>query len=283
MASPKENRRKIGRPDSRLDRVMVAQGLAPTRTKAQALIMAGHVRVNDTVVTKAGTAVKEDDRLTVQGILNPYASRGGLKLEGALKAFALDPQGWNIVDVGASTGGFTDCWLQHGANHVWAVDVGYGQLDWRLRNDPRVTVLERTNARWLTRQDLSSPELLDAASIDASFIGMALLLQPLLSILKSGGLVVGLVKPQFEAGRTKVGKGGVVRDPAVHEEVLTRFAAQVETAGYALLGLAPSPIRGPEGNIEFLSLLAVGTPPYAVIAPNISQVVELAWGGGEAL
>ncbi|PSR36592.1 MAG: TlyA family rRNA (cytidine-2'-O)-methyltransferase [Sulfobacillus thermosulfidooxidans] len=281
MASSKEDRRKVGHGDSRLDRVVVERGLAPTRTQAQALVMAGQVRVNGSVMTKAGHLVKADDQLAVDGMAHPYVSRGGLKLEEALKVFDIQPDGWDVVDVGASTGGFTDCWLKHGARHVWAVDVGYGQLDWRLRTDPRVTVLERTNARWLTADMLPGVDRVDAASIDASFIGIALLLKPLLSIVKPSGRVVGLVKPQFEAGREHVGKNGVVRDRRVHEAVLSRFVEQAKEQGWTVLGLAPSPIRGPEGNIEFLSLLAGQAPGDAVYVPPISHIVDQAWEGDE--
>ncbi len=271
------------RQSSRLDVEVVSRGLAASRSKAQAMIMAGQILVNGTRITKAGSPVQASDQLRIQGGVNPYASRGGLKLEGALKAFDLDPSGWDVVDVGASTGGFTDCWLQHGARHVWSVDVGYGQLDWKLRTDSRVSVHERTNARWLSTDMLGCETPPDAASIDASFIGIALLLKPLLTILKTGGLVVGLVKPQFEAGPAHVGKHGVVRDRHVHEDVLARFADEVRQMGYSLCGLDASPIRGPEGNIEFLSLLSTQSGLGADDKINIKRVVDEAWDREERL
>jgi 23S rRNA (cytidine1920-2'-O)/16S rRNA (cytidine1409-2'-O)-methyltransferase len=277
VASPRGKNQKADQVNQRLDRVMVDRGLAPTRSKAQALVMAGKVFVNGDKLTKAGTFVKSDASIQVQESSNPYVSRGGIKLEGALRHFDLNPSGWKVIDVGASTGGFTDCWLQHGAEHVWAVDVGYGQLDWRLRSDSRVTVLEKTNARWLTPAILQIHEPVDAASIDASFISMALLLRPLRSLVKDGGLIVGLVKPQFEAGPEHVGKHGVVRSPQIHVEVLENFINQAQQLGFDVLGLTPSPIRGPEGNIEFLSLIGNRKPVTTARRLDIIQVVDQAW------
>lgn len=263
--------------NDRLDRVMVDQRLAPTRSKAQALVMAGQVFVNGENITKAGTPVQSGAHIEIRGTANPYVSRGGLKLEGALTRFGLSPHAWRIIDVGASTGGFTDCWLQHGAAHVWAIDVGYGQLDWKLRNDERVTVLEKTNARWLSAEMLGTACPVDAASIDASFISIELLLHPLKNLLKDDGIVVGLVKPQFEAGPQHVGKNGVVRDAQVHREVLRNFVEHTQKMGYSVMGLTPSPIRGPEGNIEFLSLLNKQQPMTTPRYIDISQVVDQAW------
>ncbi|WP_156023666.1 TlyA family RNA methyltransferase [Sulfobacillus thermosulfidooxidans] len=277
MASSNGKSQKIDQGNLRLDRVMVDQGLVPTRSKAQALVMAGQVFVNGVKITKAGTLVNGDAKIEVQGSAHRYVSRGGLKLEAGLKHFGLDPQGWRIIDIGASTGGFTDCWLQHGASHVWAVDVGYGQLDWKLRNDDRVTVLEKTNARWLSAEMLGIRELADAASIDASFISMELLLSPLRALLKEEGWVIGLVKPQFEAGPEHVGKHGVVRDRQVHVDVLRRFMAYAQKLGFSVMGLTPSPIRGPEGNIEFLSLLSNRQPVTTTHSIDIIQVVDQAW------
>jgi 23S rRNA (cytidine1920-2'-O)/16S rRNA (cytidine1409-2'-O)-methyltransferase len=263
--------------NQRLDRLMVERGLAPTRSKAQALVMAAQVFVNGEKLTKAGTLVSKDARIQVQGPSNPYVSRGGLKLDRALAYFDLNPRGWKIIDVGASTGGFTDCWLKHGAEHVWAVDVGYGQLDWQLRQDPRVTVLEKTNARWLTADILHMDHAVDAASIDASFISMVLLLQPLHALVKDNGVIVGLVKPQFEAGPEHVGKHGVVRDPKIHVDVLEKFIDQAQALDFSVLRLTFSPIRGPEGNIEFLSLLSNQKLMTTLTHLDIVEIVDQAW------
>ncbi len=240
----------------RLDVVLVERGLAPTRQKAQAVIMSGVVFVNGQRADKAGAAVAADAAVEVRGNALPYVSRGGLKLEKAMREFSLRLDGFTCADIGASTGGFTDCMLQNGAEKVYAVDVGYGQLDWRLRGDPRVVCLERTNARYLTREQI--PDDLDFASVDVSFISLALILPPLNRLMKEDGRVVCLVKPQFEAGREKVGKKGVVRDPAVHREVLEHFLTHAAENGFAVLGLTFSPIRGPEGNIEYLGCLRKG-------------------------
>lgn len=241
---------------SRLDVLLVERGLQESRQKAQAVIMSGVVFVDGRRVDKPGTAVPNDAAVEVRGQPLPYVSRGGLKLEKAMDTFPLVLQDAVCGDIGASTGGFTDCMLQHGAAKVYAVDVGYGQLAWKLRQDPRVICLERTNARYLTREQI--PEPLDFASVDVSFISLKLILPPLRTLMKSEGRVVCLVKPQFEAGRDKVGKKGVVRDPAVHREVLDRFLEHVRDSGFTLLGLTWSPIRGPEGNIEYLGCLRAG-------------------------
>lgn len=229
------------------------QGFYDSREKARAALMAGLVFADEQPVDKPGTKVARTSALKVKGALHPYVSRGGLKLEKALKHFALDVTGAVMLDIGASTGGFTDCALQNGARHVYAVDVGYNQLDWSLRSDPRVTVMERTNFRYLTRADLPA-DTPDFATIDVSFISLKLILPPLGGILERGGRVVALIKPQFEAGREKVGKSGVIRDSSVHREVLQTVLAFAAETGYRLEGLTFSPITGGEGNIEFLAV-----------------------------
>ena len=238
----------------RLDVALVARGLAETRAKAQASIMSGIVYVNGQKVDKAGTPVAADAALEVRGHTLRYVSRGGLKLEKAMAAFPITLTNCICADIGASTGGFTDCMLQNGAKKVYAVDVGYGQLDWRLRSDERVVCMERTNARYLTHEQI--PDELDFASVDVSFISLKLILPALAGLLKPDGHAVCLVKPQFEAGREKVGKKGVVRDPAVHLEVLEHFLEHAKESRFTVLGLTYSPIRGPEGNIEYLGYLS---------------------------
>ena len=225
-----------------------------SRERAKALIMAGVVFVNEQKVDKAGEMIKEDAKVEVRGHDIGYVSRGGLKLEKAMQCFPLTPNGKVCMDIGASTGGFTDCMLQNGAVKVYAVDVGYGQLDWRLRSDARVVCMERTNARYLTHEQI--PDELDFASVDVSFISLKLILPALAGLLKPDGHAVCLVKPQFEAGREKVGKKGVVRDPAVHLEVLEHFLEHAKESHFTVLGLTYSPIRGPEGNIEYLGYLS---------------------------
>lgn len=237
---------------TRLDVLLVERGLEETRQRAQAVIMSGEVYVDGRRVDKPGTAVPVEAAVEVRGSLR-YVSRGGLKLEKAMAAFPIDLSGKTCGDIGASTGGFTDCMLQNGAAKVYAVDVGRGQLAWKLRTDSRVVCLERTNARYLSREQV--PEPLDFASVDVSFISLKLILPPLAALLREGGQVVPLVKPQFEAGREKVGKKGVVRDPKVHLEVLEQFLAHAAEAGLSVQGLTYSPIRGPEGNIEYLGFL----------------------------
>ena len=238
----------------RLDVALVARGLAETRAKAQASIMSGIVYVNGQKVDKAGTPVAADAALEVRGHTLRYVSRGGLKLEKAMAEFPITLTDFICADIGASTGGFTDCMLQNGAKKVYAVDVGYGQLDWRLRSDERVVCMERTNARYLTHEQI--PDELDFASVDVSFISLKLILPALAGLLKPDGRAVCLVKPQFEAGREKVGKKGVVRDPAVHLEVLEHFLEHAKESRFTVLGLTYSPIRGPEGNIEYLGYLS---------------------------
>ena len=225
--------------------------------------MAGAVDVDGQKQTKPGTAVADTAQVTVRGGALPYVSRGGLKLEKALAVFPVEPAGLVCVDCGASTGGFTDCLLQRGAARVYAVDVGYGQLAWSLRSDERVVVMERTNARYLTPDMF--PEPMDLAVMDMSFISLGLVLPAVRALLRPGAQALCLVKPQFEAGREKVGRKGVVRDPAVHREVLVGFAASAASAGFALRGLDYSPVRGPEGNIEYLAWL--GTDPAGAMTP----------------
>ena len=237
------------RKKERLDLLLVARGLAKSRAQAQRLIQAGRVRVAGRLLDKPGTQVPLDVEIEVTS-LPRYVSRGGHKLAAALSAFAIDPTGKVCLDVGASTGGFTDCLLKHGAKRVYAVDVGKGQLDWGLRNDPRVVVREGVNARYLSPDDIGEP--VDLAVCDVSFISLKLVLPPLRRIVVSEGDVIALVKPQFEAGREKVRRGGVVREPEVHQEVLERLAAFArEELGWSVRGAVPSPLLGPAGNIEF--------------------------------
>ncbi len=244
---------------TRLDVLLVERGLEESRQRAQAVIMSGVVYVDGQRADKPGMAVAPEAQVEVRGDRLPYVSRGGLKLEKAMKCFPIDLQGTVCADIGASTGGFTDCMLQNGAAKVYAVDVGWGQLAWKLRNDPRVVCLERTNARYLNREQV--PGELAFASVDVSFISLKLILPPLAALLREGGQAVTLVKPQFEAGREKVGKKGVVRDPAVHLEVLERYLEHARAAGLTVRGLTWSPIRGPEGNIEYLGFLQKGGGP----------------------
>ena len=247
---------------TRLDVLLVERGLQESRQRAQAIIMSGAVFADGRRVDKPGAAVSNDAEIEIRGNTLQYVSRGGLKLEKAMASFPITLEGAVCADIGASTGGFTDCMLQNGAAKVYAVDVGYGQLAWKLRSDERVVCLERTNARYLTREQI--PEELDFASIDVSFISLKLILPPLCALLREGGNTASLIKPQFEAGREKVGKKGVVRDPAVHLEVLERFLDQAAQADFSVLGLDFSPIRGPEGNIEYLGHLTVREqPPYS--------------------
>ena len=226
----------------RLDVLLVEQGHAETRTKAQAIIMSGLVYVDGQKADKAGISYEDTVNIEVRTGACPYVSRGGLKLEKALKDFGIEPKGFVCSDSGASTGGFTDCLLQQGASKVFAIDVGYGQLDWKIRSDPRVVVMERTNVRYV---------------IDVSFISLRIVLPVVKTFLKSSGQVVCLIKPQFEAGKEKVGKKGVVRDAAVHKEVLDNFVALTNEIGFSILGLTFSPVKGPEGNIEFLAHLTL--------------------------
>lgn len=258
----------------RLDQLLVMNNLAESREKAKAAIMAGLVYVDGQKVTKSGTQVPEGATVEVKGRALPYVSRGGLKLEKALDVFGIDPAGLVAVDVGASTGGFTDCLLQRGAKRVYAVDVGYGQLDWKLREDPRVVVMERTNIRHV--DPASFPEKVDLAVVDVSFISLAKVFGVVLGLVKEQGSVVALIKPQFEAGREHVGKKGVVRDSAVHREVLVRLSEELQACGAALVGLDFSPITGPEGNIEYLAYMVKGGSPQDW-TEKCGEVVDEAW------
>ncbi|CAG7612339.1 16S/23S rRNA (cytidine-2'-O)-methyltransferase TlyA [Paenibacillus solanacearum] len=260
----------------RLDVLLVELGHFETREKAKAALMAGLVLVDDEPADKAGTKISRNARIQVKGAVHPYVSRGGLKLEKALDTFQIELQGAVMLDIGASTGGFTDCALQRGAIHVYAVDVGYNQLDWSLRKDPRVSVMERTNFRYMQPGDLKGPQP-SFASIDVSFISLKLILPPLKALLAPGGKVVALIKPQFEAGRDKVGKSGVVRDSATHKEVLQAILAFAAEIGFAVRGLTFSPIKGGEGNIEFLTCLELSDEPGwddAAIEKAIDTIVE---------
>ena len=239
----------------RLDIILCEKGLCESRTRAQALIMEGLVFVNEQRIDKPGTAVDPESQIEVRGNVCPYVSRGGLKLEKALQFFNLDPSGMVCSDSGASTGGFTDCLLQKGAKKVFAIDVGYGQLAWSIRSDPRVVVMERTNIRNVTPEMIGEP--LDLSVVDVSFISLRLVLPVIRELLGPHGQVVCLIKPQFEAGKEKVGKKGVVRDLSTHVEVLEQFQSASEDMGFTVADLTYSPVKGPEGNIEFLAHLTV--------------------------
>ena len=257
----------------RLDVLLTEQGYADTRTKAQAIIMAGLVYVDGQKADKPGVSFEETVAIEVRGETCPYVSRGGLKLEKALRDFGVKPDGYVCSDSGASTGGFTDCLLQQGASKVFAIDVGYGQLDWKIRSDPRVVVMERTNIRYVTPEDLGEP--LDLSVIDVSFIGLEIVLPTIKNLLKPGqGQVLCLIKPQFEAGKENVGKKGVVRDPKIHQMVLDNFVALVGNLGFTILGLTFSPVKGPEGNIEFLAHLTLADLPG--ICPDTADIVAQA-------
>ena len=245
----------------RLDILLVRGGFFPSREKAKATIMAGQVYVNGQKEDKAGMKFDTDALLEVRGKTLRYVSRGGLKLEKAVQSFGIVLDGKVCMDVGASTGGFTDCMLQNGALRVYSVDVGHGQLDWKLREDDRVICMERFNARQLTPKDL--PERVHFCSIDVSFISLKLILGPVMSVLRDGGEIAALIKPQFEAGREKVGKKGVVRDAAVHEEVIREVTSHAIEIGLLPAGLTWSPITGPEGNIEYLAYFLKGAPEAA--------------------
>jgi len=233
----------------RLDRLLVERGLTPSRERARAVILAGSVLVDDVPVDKAGSLVTSDARVRIKGDSQRYVSRGGLKLEGALEFFSVDVIDVVALDVGVSTGGFTDCLLQRGARTVYAVDVGYGQLAWRLRRDERVKVRERTNIRTVSSGCFD--EVIDCAVIDVSFISLRIVLPCVVPLIKDDGFILALIKPQFEAGRADVGKGGVVRDPHVHDRVLTEVAAGASELGMNVIGTCASPLRGPSGNREF--------------------------------
>lgn len=275
-ASSDQNRRPKLRRKQRLDLLLVERGLVESREQARRLIMAGEVFVNDTVHDKPGQSVFDDVAVRIRTVL-PYVSRGGLKLAAALDEFQIEVQGKIAMDVGASTGGFTDCLLQRGAALLYAIDVGYGQLAWKLRNDARVVVMERTNIRHVTA--LPAGVLADLAVVDASFISLTLVLPPTLQLLHKEGDLIALIKPQFEAGKEHVGKGGVVRDPAIHRHVLETIVHFVQQQGLAIGGLHPSPLLGPAGNIEFLIWChrhPIPTPdPLQIITQAIQNAAHL--------
>ncbi|MDD6062356.1 MAG: TlyA family RNA methyltransferase [Oscillospiraceae bacterium] len=257
---------------NRLDAELLARGLVPSRERGRALIMAGVVYVGGQKALKAGQPVKNEDVIEVRENINPFVSRGGLKLQKAMAEFPIRLDGAVCIDVGASTGGFTDCMLLHGAKKVYAVDVGYGQLAWKLRTDARVVNLERTNFRHCTREQI--PDTADFASVDVSFISLKIILPVLRTFLCDGGEAVCLIKPQFEAGRENVGKKGVVRDKTVHEAVvrdITRFAAD---NGFTVQGLTFSPIKGPEGNIEYLMYIRKTETGAVTVEIDVAALVE---------
>jgi len=256
----------------RLDVALVEQGFAESREKAKALIMAGIVYVNNQKSDKAGNTISADDVIEVRGETLKYVSRGGLKLEKAVKVFDFTLQDAICADIGASTGGFTDCMLQNGANKVYAIDVGYGQLAWKLRTDERVINLERTNFRYVTREQI--PDELDFASVDVSFISLSLILPIMRTLLKEGGQAVCLIKPQFEAGKENVGKKGVVRDKNVHIAVIEKIISLIEKNKFSLLGLDFSPVKGPEGNIEYLCHIKKTEIPQNLCDFSAVDVVE---------
>ena len=257
----------------RLDVILMERNMFPSREKARTAIMTGRILIHGNKETKAGTMIAEDTEIEVIGHDLPYVSRGGLKLEKAVKAFELDFKDKIVLDIGASTGGFTDCSLQNGAKKVYAVDVGYGQLAWSLRSDSRVVVLEKVNARYLTEEQV--PELADFIVTDASFISLKKLVPHLISFLKEDGAFVSLIKPQFEAGKEKVGKKGVVRDPAVHKEVICDLLAFFEEQKLSVEKLTFSPIKGPEGNREYLVLLRKNGGVYE--PPDVDALVAKAF------
>ncbi len=266
----------------RLDLLLVKKGIAPSREKARAMIMEGLVYVDGVKEDKAGSLFKEEALVEYRGKKLKYVSRGGLKLERALKVFPIELEGRICMDIGASTGGFTDCMLQNGAAKVTAIDVGYGQLDYGLRQNEKVFCMEKTNFRYLTKDDI--PDVPDFASADVSFISLSIILPVAYEILNTDAEMVCLIKPQFEAGREKVGKKGVVKDPDIHTEVIEKCIKDAEAAGFVLKGLDYSPIKGPEGNIEYLMYLGKGetsglhksSKPSFHALPDISEVVALA-------
>lgn len=263
----------------RLDMLMMERALAPSREKAKAYIMAGEVYVDGEKEEKAGTMFPETVKIEVRGKVLPYVSRGGLKLEKAMNNFEVSLEGKVCMDVGASTGGFTDCMLQNGAVKVYSIDVGYGQLDWKLRNDERVVCMEKTNIRYVTPEDIQEPA--DFSSIDVSFISLTKVLGPVRNLLTEEGEIVCLIKPQFEAGREKVGKKGVVRDPAVHEEVIRKVKDFAMSISMEPMHLDFSPIKGPEGNIEYLLHLKKhpeGTEVQDSLTVSVEEVVAKAHG-----
>lgn len=262
----------------RLDVILVRQGYAPSREKAKALLMAGNVFVDNQREDKAGTLFDESKiKIEVRGRTLLYVSRGGLKLERAIGQFPITLQGKVCMDIGASTGGFTDCMLQNGAGKVYAIDVGHGQLDWKLRSDERVVCMEKTNFRYVTDEDIAEP--INFASVDVSFISLTKILIPARKLLQQGGEMVCLIKPQFEAGRDKVGKKGVVRDRNVHIEVVHRIVDYADMIGFSVRGLTYSPIKGPEGNIEYLMWIAKRTEiPEEVLDMSEKEAIDALHG-----
>ncbi|MDD7333093.1 MAG: TlyA family RNA methyltransferase [Lachnospiraceae bacterium] len=260
----------------RLDVLLVQRGLAPSREKAKTMIMAGNVFVNNNREDKAGATFAKDCQIEIHGSTLKYVSRGGLKLEKAMTHWDISLAGKVCMDIGASTGGFTDCMLQNDAAKVYAVDVGYGQFAWKLRQDPRVVCMEKTNIRYVTPEDIG--DALDFASVDVSFISLTKVLKPARALLKDGGQMVCLIKPQFEAGREKVGKKGVVRDKAVHEEVIDRVIDFALETGFSVHNLEYSPIKGPEGNIEYLVYIEKTDDPIKEENVDVHAVVEAAHG-----
>ncbi len=258
----------------RLDVLLVKKGLAPSREKAKTMIMEGNVFVNNQREDKAGTNIPEDAVIEIKGNTLKYVSRGGLKLEKAMTHFGISLEDKICMDIGASTGGFTDCMLQNGAKKVYAVDVGYGQFAWKLRTDERVVCMEKTNIRYVTPEDIA--DVLDFASVDVSFISLAKVLPAAKELLRDEGEMVCLIKPQFEAGREKVGKKGVVRDPAVHREVIEKVITDARELGFSILHLEYSPIKGPEGNIEYLIHICKGGRKEENI--DVNEVVSAAHG-----
>ena len=256
----------------RLDAELVSRGIIQSRERAKAEIMAGKVYVNGQKADKAGELVTSSDNIEFRGEQLKYVSRGGLKLEKAMELYGFCLDGKVCMDVGASTGGFTDCMLQSGASKVYSVDVGYGQLAWSLRQDERVVNLERTNIRYITKEQV--PDTVDFVSIDVSFISLGLVIPVLPSFLADDAMMVCLVKPQFEAGREKVGKNGVVRDPATHIEVLERAVGFAKKSGFGIVGIEFSPIKGPQGNIEYLMVLTRKDPSLSVSGDEIKKLVE---------
>ena len=267
----------------RLDVALFERGFVDSREKGKALIMAGLVYLNGKKETKAGAPVKSEDCIELRGEKMPYVSRGGYKLAKAVEQFGLKLNNCICMDIGASTGGFTDCMLINGASKVYSIDVGYGQLAWKLRNDPRVVNMERTNFRYVTHEEI--PEEIDFASVDVSFISLKHIIPPMHSLLRNGGQAVCLIKPQFEAGKEKVGKKGVVRDITVHYEVVKAIFDFVLENGFSVLNLDFSPIKGPQGNIEYLIFIKKSENPTSYLEKSIEQIVNdshRVLDGGEA-
>ena len=256
----------------RLDVLLVEKGLCESRSRAQSVIMSGEVYVNGQKSDKPGTPTDVEAEIEIRGNACPYVSRGGLKLEKALRDFGVDPTGLTCLDSGASTGGFTDCLLQNGAKQVFAIDVGYGQLAWSIRTDPRVVCMERTNIRYVTPEQLGTPVQL--AVIDVSFISLRIVLPAVKALLSADGQIICLIKPQFEAGKENVGKKGVVRDPAVHQAVLNSFLQLADELQMTVCNLTFSPVKGPEGNIEFLGHLSM--LPEGAVIPDTAALVTAA-------